>query len=239
MEKLKDDQLEAFDTEYVHDQRWAPIARCIDRDFADRPFTFLDIGGGNGIFADRVLAHYPNARGVVLDNAQMLLDRNKPQERKRVVLGSAEDLATCCPGEHFDLIFFNWVLHHLVDGSSFSNTRRYVDQALHGAKGLLASGGRISIFENMYNGLVLDGLPGWLVYQLTSAKAIAGLVRRGGANTAGAGVCFRSRRQWEEVFNGCGLQILDYTDDKKWKIPLAYHVFLHIGNLRCGHLWLA
>src|SRR5438876_5406232 len=78
VERLTDDQLEAFDTESVNDQRWIPIHRCLDRDFPDGQFTFLDLGGGNGTFADRLLEDYPSSSGVVLDNSQLLLNRNKP-----------------------------------------------------------------------------------------------------------------------------------------------------------------
>ena len=78
MEQLDDEQLQGFDTEYVTDQRWVPVKRCIDRDFPGGYFTFLDIGGGNGLFTDRILANYPKSTGVVLDNSAYYSARTSP-----------------------------------------------------------------------------------------------------------------------------------------------------------------
>lgn len=60
MKQLEDSQLETFDTEYVNNKRWAIVKEKIDKDFPDGNFTFLDIGGGNGKFADRLLKAYPS-----------------------------------------------------------------------------------------------------------------------------------------------------------------------------------
>jgi len=237
VEKLRDDQLEAFDTEYVNDRRWIPVKRCIDRDFPGGRFTFLDVGGGKGVFADRILANYPNSRGVLLDNSRLLLNRNQPNIRKRLVLNSAENLR-CFSDENFDLVFFNWLLHHLVARSSYRQSRENMNHVLRSAVTVLTQRGRVSIYENMYNGLVLDGAPSWIVYQLTSARQLAELVRKAGANTAGTGVCFLSYRQWCRTVKQNGLRILDYTNDIVWSIPWTWNVLLHIGHIRCGHLWL-
>jgi hypothetical protein len=110
--KLDDSQVEAFDTEYVGDALWSIIRRNIELDFGDGEFTFLDVGGGNGRFADRVLSEYPRSRGTVLDNSEVLLARNRPNERKGVLLESVENLdrisARC------DIVFLNWFLHRVV-----------------------------------------------------------------------------------------------------------------------------
>ena len=66
MKQLADDQLAAFDTEYVTEPLWDILKRRIDRAFPDGRFSFIDIGGGNGVFADRLLAAYPDATGTVL-----------------------------------------------------------------------------------------------------------------------------------------------------------------------------
>jgi hypothetical protein len=237
MEQLNEEQVEAFDKEYVNNNRWVPIKRCIDRDFPDGQFSFLDLGGGNGIFADRMLASYPKSAGVVLDNSPLLLDRNRPSARKRVVLGSVENLA-CIDLTKYDLVFFNWVLHHLVS-RSFARSRENIDCALRSVMALLTERGRVSISENMYNGLVIDGLPGWIVYQLTSAKTISWLTKKGGANTAGVGVCFRSYSEWCSTIQRIGFRILDFTNDDAWKIPWTWHAFFHVGHIRCGHFWLS
>lgn len=236
MEQLDKEQLKVYNNEYVNSQRWRPISRCIDKDFSDGEFTFLDLGGGNGLFADRVLEHYPKSAGVVLDNSRLLLDKNKPHSRKRTVLYSVEFLNSFTD-EKYDLIFFNWVLHHLV-GKSYFQSRENINRSLRSAVSLLTDKGRISIYDNMYNGLIIDAAPSWIIYHLTSAKSIAKLVKKGGANTAGIGVCFLSYKQWCSVFSETDICVLDYTGDEIRKIPWTWNVALHIGHTRWGHFWL-
>jgi O-methyltransferase domain len=235
MKQLEDSQLETFDTEYVNEQRWKIIKAQIDKDFPSGDFNFLDVGGGNGVFADRLLEYYPNSKGTVLDNAQVLLDKNQINLRKTIICDSVENLNSI--ETKYDLICFNWLLHHLVS-NSYSETRNNMSTAINAVIPLLTPHGKVSIFENMYNGLAIDGLPSQIIFTLTSSKAIAGLIKKMGANTAGVGVCFLSQKQWIETISNTGLKLLKYTDDEKWPIPTKWRVFLHIGNIRCGHFWL-
>src|SRR5437762_1932790 len=156
LEQLADDQLQSFDTEYVNDARWAPVGRSIEHDFPDGRFTFLDVGGGSGMFADRVLETYPQSRGVVLDNSQLLISRNKPHPRKELLLESVERLGAAIGDRRFDLISTNWLLHHLVS-RSYARTRSNIDGALRMISGFLTDRGRLSVYENLYNGILIDG----------------------------------------------------------------------------------
>jgi len=238
MEQLRDEQLKAFDKEYVNDARWTPVARCIDRDFPDGRFTFLDIGGGNGLFADRILARYPASCGVVLDNSSLLLGRNRRSERKDLILASAEKLAELHLGQ-FDIIFFNWVLHHLVARRRYRASRRNIETVLRTARSLLTERGRVSIYENVYDGWLFDGLPSWLIYRATSSAALAAVARRAGANTAGVGVCFLSYKQWCAVLSRSGFHVLRHTPEKPWDISWPRQLLLHIRCVHCSHFWLA
>lgn len=235
MKQLEDSQLETFDTEYVNDQRWEIIKEQIDKDFPNGDFSFLDVGGGNGVFADRLLEYYPKSKGTVLDNAQVLLDKNQIDPRKTIICDSVENLDVI--ETKYDLVCFNWLLHHLI-GNSYSETRKNMFTAINAVIPLLTPHGRVSIFENMYNGLAIDGLPSQIIFTLTSSKEIAGAIKKMGANTAGVGVCFLSQKQWIETISKTGLKLLKYTDDEKWTIPVKWRVFLHISNIRCGHFWL-
>lgn len=234
MKQLSDEQLATFDTEYVTEALWAILTGQIDRTHPDGHFTFLDIGGGNGVFADRLLAAYPDAKGAVLDNSRLLLDRNKPNPRKTLIEESAENLEQL--GGKYDLVFFNWVLHHLV-GDGYGKSVRHVDQTLRKAAALLTPNGHISIFENMYNGLLIDNAPSHIIFNLTSAKAIAPIIRRLGANTARLGVCFQSKSRWQRILRDAGIGSVDYDEDSPWPVPLAWRTFLHVGNVRCGNFW--
>jgi Methyltransferase domain len=236
MKQLEDSQLKTFDTEYIEENRWKIIKEQIDKDFPDGDFSFLDVGGGNGVFADRLLEYYPMSRGAVLDNSQLLLNKNVANSRKTIICDSVENLNEL--ETKYDLICFNWLLHHLI-GNSYVETRKNISTAINTVIPLLTDRGRVSIFENMYNGSVIDGLPSLLIFTLTSSKAIAGFTKKMGANTAGVGVCFLSQKQWVQVLDKTSLKILKYSDDDKWPVKLRLRVFLHIGNNRCGHFWLA
>lgn len=235
--QLADDQLEAFDSEFIDRNRRNKIKAYINRDFPSGEFSFLDIGGGNGTFADKILESYPLARGTVIDNSELLLSKNSMNSRKRTVHAPIEGVGPIL-SEKFDIIFMNFLLHHLV-GSSYRDTRKNQVLGLKAAKDLLAFGGRISIFENLFDGLVLDIIPSHLIFQLTSSKILAPVIRTLGANTAGVGVCFLSKKEWEKTIMLAGLEILLFTDDDEFDINLYKRIFLHLGYVRRGHFWCA
>jgi len=235
--KLEDQQVEAFDTEYVDDSRWQPIRNLINRDFPDGEFSFLDVGGGNGVFADRLLSEYPKATGTVLDNSETLLARNVPNSRKQTICSSAEKVASL--GRKYDLVFINWVLHHLV-GDSYRKSRQNQLATLQALRGLLTGRGRVSIYENNYLGWWFPDLPGRLIFELTSSKLLSPIVGKMGANTAGVGVCFLSKRQWFETVAQAGYQVMEFVEPDSWPWPLRFEwkLALHLRNIRVGHYWL-
>jgi hypothetical protein len=147
--KLSDSQVEAFDIEFVRGERLGIVQERISRDFPDGRFAFLDVGGGNGAFADRLLDAYPLSRGTVLDNSQVLLSRNKPRSQKDLVCGSATDLQVL--SGPYDLICMNFLLHHLV-GNSYEASGRHVAAALTATRPLLSARGRVSIRHSRPSG---------------------------------------------------------------------------------------
>jgi ubiquinone/menaquinone biosynthesis C-methylase UbiE len=239
VKKLDDSALATFDHDYVTDAAFEAIAAQIRRDFPTGEFTFIDVGGGKGFFSDRVLAEFPASRGVVLDNADLLLDENLPHPRKRPVLGSATDLRAIFPSESFDLAFFNFALHHFV-GTSYADTRRLQRESLRQASLMLTPAGRISVSEITYNGALIDNLPSHVVYRLTASKALAPLVGRLGANTAGTGVCFMSAKQWTREFDDLGYAAA-VTREPSPRRTLRQRLRLaavSAGNVANAHFWL-
>lgn len=163
--QLNNQAIEQFDQEYVNDFQWEKIQNLINKSFSQNNFCFLDIGGGNGKFADRILATYPLSSGTILDNADILLSLNKTDPRKKLVLGSVEDLTELFVNCKYDLIFFNWTLHHFVK-DSYAETRRSQAEALINASNLLSGIGYISVFENIYDGIFLK------IYQVISSSVL-------------------------------------------------------------------
>jgi len=237
--QLDDQAIQQFDQEYVDDSRWQVIQDLIDKTFTKQNFSFLDIGGGNGRFTDRILQAYPESTGTILDNAESILSLNKTNPRKTIILGSVENLTNIFGNAKFDLIFFNWTIHHFVKGS-YTETRKTQLAVIINATNLLSSTGYISVFENMYDGIIFKNLPSYLIFYLTSSKTLAPLIKKMGANTAGCGVCFLSKNQWNKTFEKAALVISEYTDFDKWGgISIMRRIFLHLGAIRRGHFWLS
>ena len=237
--KLSEEQVKDFDVEYITPKAWEVLSREVDQFFPNNKFKVLDVGGGNGVFADTMLEKYPSAEVVLVDNSEYLLERNQPKDGKRLVECSAEEIPTKLRGESFDLISFNWVLHHLVH-PSYARTTRRLNDILTDLKSALSPNGRISVFENMYDGLMLDNLPSHLIYHLSSSKLLAPLTQKMGANTAGVGVCFRSRKEWFRQFRRAGFSIDSYwEEDWTYNYSIAKKLLLHLGDVRVGHIMLS
>jgi SAM-dependent methyltransferase len=235
---LDDSQTEAFDVDYMYEARWLKLKALIDRDFPDGKFSLLDVGGGNGNFADLVLHNYPQATAVVVDLSDPLLAKNKPNPRKKVMRGSATELAPI-PGP-FDIVCCNWLLHHLV-GDSYRQSLTNIEGTLAQCRRLLSPRGRLCVWENRYDGMLLDGVPGWLIYSLTSMRSIAKFTHAMGANTAGVGVCFQSNQQWHRHFEATGLKVRDELDDSKFKAsrkPSLTRLALHLKPVGPILYWL-
>jgi ubiquinone/menaquinone biosynthesis C-methylase UbiE len=235
---LKDDQLQVFNTEQLTVEMWDDLVRLVKQRFGSQPFTFLDVGGGNGRFTDALLDHFPNARGTVLDNGEALLRLNKCHPRKRIVVASAEAMEQEFPPSSFDLVHFNWVLHHLLR-DTYRTSLQLQLQCLRSARRLLREQGHVSVFENLYEGHTLSSLPSWLIFQLTSSRQIAWAIRRMGANTAGCGVCFLGKAAWERQFAASALAVQQVRQHAFWRLEWYLRVFLHIKSIRIGHFWMS
>jgi len=241
LKTLSETQLATFDHDYVNDESFNVIAAAIDSDFRDGEFTFLDVGAGKGLFADRVLDRYPRSTGVALDTSESLLAQNRQHGRKRLSRVSATEVARHYPCGAFDIIFFNFSLHHFV-GDTYEQSRTFQRVALSQAKKLLAPWGRISVLENAYEGAVHHNLPGYLTYTLARSTTLAPLIRRLGANTAGCGVCFLSTSAWRAEFSRAGLREAAHNHRALPVYSWTQHLKLRLLTLRGvnhAHFWLA
>ena len=238
LKQLSTDQLESFNTEYVNGELWDAVIALIDKCFATGEFAFLDIGGGNGVFTDRILKHYPQSEAVLLDNASNLIEINTKHPRKKIIQDSVENLEKYLNTYDIDIVFINWVLHHLVS-DTYKKTRSNIENTLT----IIKRNERVkylAIFENMYNGVLFDTLPSKLIFHITSLQSIRFLTKKMGANTAGVGVSFLSKKMWVKllstIFGAADLSIVDFG---LWnKMPLVRKVFLHIKNVYVSLFWI-
>jgi len=236
---LSDEQLEAFDVDFIDRFKWNRIKDCIGESFPASAFSVLDVGCGNGVFADKIIAEYPESRVTGLDMSEMLLAKNRPHPRKRTILGSALVLSDLA--EQYDLICFNWLLHHLVDDTHAASLAN-VCLTLSEARNLLTERGRVSVYENMFDGILVDKAPGRIIYALTTIRWLSVLTRLGGANTGGVGVCFQSERQWRENFNRAGLAIESFHRHDAFERTALRNIIqgivLHLRPMAAAHFWL-
>jgi len=238
IKKLNEQQVLNFDTDYIRDEDWDKLCEYLWKLFPEGNFNFLDIGGGNGVFCDKVLDTFLQSKAVLLDNSEYLISLNKQSGRKRIICASVEEIDKLFQGEAFDVVFLNLVLHHFVS-NGYKSTYKNVKDTFLKLKPLLSSKGYVYVFEDFYNGLIFDGLPSHLIFTLTSSKMLAGLTRKLGANTGGIGVCFRSKKQWEKIINECGYRIIHEGKSIEFnEFPLYKRLLLHLGKVNMGYMWL-
>lgn len=197
---LGNDAVKAFDTEF---RDWEAYRSLLSSLGIPRhaKIKVLDIGGGNGIFMDRLLDFFPNATGVVLDYSQFMLNRNTYNPRKKVMQGSATDIDSLMLGNNYDLVTINVLLHHLVGENDEQNLMN-ISRCLKSLRRIMAEKGKLVVYEQVYEGWLRQPSPGEIIYRITKIKSatFASLMKRLGANTAGVGVRFRSIRGWEGIF---------------------------------------
>ncbi|NTS76410.1 class I SAM-dependent methyltransferase [Catenovulum sp. SM1970] len=200
---LDSEQIQAFDVEYIDENFFKVVKATFNQIHHGLPFELLDIGGGNGIYADKVLANYPKAQVTLVEPDDYLLSRNRQSYRKILVKSTFQDYRGLA--NEFDYIQLNWVLHHFIT-QGYQNTEQLQLKGLKKAYQLLKPGGHIVIFENLYDGGVLDDLPSRLIYWLTANKSLTKLTKKMGANTAGVGVCFHSGKAWGKLLRKAGFR---------------------------------
>lgn len=238
--QLSDPQLAAFDHDYVTDDGFASIQAHLDREFGSRTFDVLDVGGGAGFFVDRLLKRYPGMSATVLDNSALLLDQNSQHPRKRTLMGSGTDLLTAVGSQRFEVVFFNFALHHFVV-RGYADTRELQRAALRQASRILSGSGRICVSEIAYEGAVYHNLPSRIAFEITASRRLAKLTKKLGANTAGCGICFLSANAWRKEFERAGLTVAaeDWEPMRRFtflsRLRLAAISARRVANV---HYWL-
>jgi ubiquinone/menaquinone biosynthesis C-methylase UbiE len=232
---LEKEQVKSFDTEYVTEEMWSTLHNILSSrvDVIDSKFSFLDIGGGNGKFTDRVLNNFKESHGYLLDNSSYLLSLNTFNPRKTILEVSAEEIERLLQDQKFDIIFMNWVLHHFVKGG-YSATLETQVNVLRQAKNLLSKNGRIIVIENLPEGLVGETICSFVINRVTSSKIFAPIVKKMGGNTAGVGICFLGEQQWLKQFLRSGLRNENVVKFAEWELNYIKKFLLTIKNIRVG-----
>ncbi|WP_070966158.1 methyltransferase domain-containing protein [Vibrio sonorensis] len=198
---LSAEQTQAFDVEYVNDLLFERVKQAINHHCG--PFTptrFVDVGGGNGSYSDKILEHFPMANTVVVEPDQGLLNKNRVHPRKSLMHAPFQHMDTLA---RTDVINFNWVLHHFVSDNYQASCHAQLS-ALKLANEMLSQDGIVTIFENFYDDKNGGDVPGKRINQLTSSQLLSPITRYFGANTAGVGVAFHSEKTWVSMLEKAG-----------------------------------
>jgi ubiquinone/menaquinone biosynthesis C-methylase UbiE len=213
---LGEEQNAAFDAEFHSPEELESKFLVLGEMNKDRPFDVLDLGGGNGLFVDQLLARFPNSSVTILEISASLLAKNRPAQRKKLVRGAIENMPDLLAGRKFDYITMNWVLHHLV-GNSYRTCRENCLDTLMQCKELLKPNGMLLVAENMFDGYMRSNIPSHLIYDITAIKwpLFVRLAKRF-FNTAGVGVCFQSQPAWERMFAQAGFEVVTFQRGLVW-----------------------
>jgi SAM-dependent methyltransferase len=190
----------------------------------------LDFGGGTGRFAEAICQAVDCVRSVTIVEPSLRAFQNRVENGRLHYIQT--DLNSYSSEVKYDFIIMRTVLHHLVGDTERKNLT-FQSEALLKARGLLKDGGCIFVLENFYDGPYDSDSPGLLIYLLTRSTSIKRLVRFLGANTAGEGVRFRSRRSWNELFRDARLRISEQRT-LSWHTPWWQRLLLIKAKQQCA-----
>jgi len=231
---LETHQTQTFDVEYVDKDMFTHVKSALIKFMPSNSFSFIDVGGGNGQYADLILNKFPDSQVTIVEPDNYLLSKNSIRQRKTLIPGIYQDtqLGNC---KH-DVVSFNWVLHHFV-GKSYSQTIKYQNQGLEKAYHQLKPGGLLFIFENFYDGFIFKDLPSHIIHSMTASKVLQPVTKRLGANTAGVGVCFHSEQTWLEMLRQQGFSILSNSHCYDFgNLSVIKKALLHIRKQHVGFI---
>lgn len=214
--------------EQIWQKRRPMFERLID---PDRPYRFLDAGGGTGFLSDKILETFPKAEVTLVDLSQALLDRNRPHERKRLVCRNLHEFFADESEPKFDFINLDVLLHHILSVDSYGETRRIQSDFLAAARQRLEPDGHMSIRELDYQSL--PGLPPnsthrllWFATTRKLPRVLSRTLHRLGMQSQGAGACFFSRSTLLDMLTASGYEVEDVVTFGHQRMGLKHYLAL-------------
>lgn len=168
----------------------------------------LDIGGAGGRFAALLHEYFRGNCDITVLDIEEYETLGKISAPIRFIKGSVFDVKQYFKPRSFDIVFSNYVFHHLMD-NSYHETIGGIKLALEKIKECLAPGGILCVSECFYHNLLAGDVSGFIIYRLSRLKSpfTVRLLNKLGSNSAGAGVCFLPERKWRKVFEQAGYRL--------------------------------
>lgn len=213
------------DVKFIEMSRGLPvdnydIRRILEKvgSFGSTDLRILDVGGGIGTMAAALADALPESLVDVIDLSPLARSNFVAHARTSFIF---DDFLRWESTVRYDIVIFRTVLHHFV-GSTEADTRAFQLRALEKASGIVKAQGKVLVVENFYDPIATEDVTGRMIYLLTRSRAVAWIIRRLGANTAGEGVRFRSFRSWSSLFASRGFAVQDVLRAPRgtWYIPV-------------------
>jgi len=188
----------------------------------------VDVGGGIGLFADRlqqVGGHELRVLDLDASSVELCAKRGV-----KCTIGDALN-PRFSGDEH--MASFNMILHHLV-GASERETRELQKRALAAWR---SNARQLFVNEYVYDSF-LGNFSGWLIFHVTKNRLlswigskVAAVVPSLRANTFGVGVRFRAHEEWRRLFDEAGFRVEKVVQSNNDTLPITYRLLL-IKNRR-------
>lgn len=165
----------------------------------------LDMGGGCGTFCTALKDNFPDYDITLIDPSTKMLSQCIDSRIRKLKGCLPDDLHL---SQKFDVIFLRYVLHHLT-GRSVHESGNIVRSSLNNLKKFLEIGGTIIITETIFEGYIYPPGPKYLVFYLLKLQnkfRIKLPYRRFHLDLS---VCFYTRQELLNLFNECGLRVVD------------------------------
>ncbi|MCL2628772.1 MAG: class I SAM-dependent methyltransferase [Oscillospiraceae bacterium] len=199
-----------------------------------KSIKILDIGGGGGVFAQALLSFFKgyNCDIYVLEITEY--DTWKDHTDIRFVKGSAFDVCELFENESFDIIFTNYVFHHLIQ-KTYKDTINGIEQTLSDISKLLTRNGFLCISECYYFIPVIREKSSFLAYFASTIRTsfLASALRKFGIKSSGVGVCFLSQKKWKTLLKKTDYKLYEEREIpvKSIKIFLREHFFSFVVKI--------
>ena len=187
-------------------------------------FSIVDVGGGNGRFAEACLAQCRNdVFCTIVDSSDLVVGEVPVSNNLSFEHSDFFHSNVARENDTYECVIFKTVLHHLIH-SNEAQTLQSQKLALATARRIMKNDGKLVIVENFYDGFFRNDLPGRIIFYITRLKFIANLVRAFGANTAGEGVRFRSLESWKQLLSEEGFRVVSLQHGPGFKMRFLQKV---------------
>ncbi len=185
--------------------------------------SILDIGGGSGEFARKILILCPEVDVTVLDPSSKMLEQIH-DTRIKITLGS---LPNNVPLAKYKYIHIRDVLHHIT-GESPGESKELVKKSLMTIYQLLDEDGYLLLSDEYDEGYFYAPLPRIIIFYLLKTQNKLGFKIPIQEFLLGLTTCFYTRRELQDLLENAGFHIHDVYQSS-WQNIFKKHL-LFIKN---------